>query len=125
MTYFETSCKTGENIQDFFEQIASDLVRRYHPKLVSVYLVIFSIKNLFFLQLESHLPVLNNFAFNYHVPPTIDHKLSEKLRNANNQQVNPSRKKRKFKRPKLLSERSCFYRFFICCNPRKTNEMED
>lgn len=34
MMYFETSCKTGENIQDFFEQIASDLVRQYHPKLV-------------------------------------------------------------------------------------------
>ena len=34
MTYFETSCRTGENIQDFFEQIASDLVRQHHPKLV-------------------------------------------------------------------------------------------
>jgi GTPase SAR1 family protein len=37
--YFETSCKTGENIQDFFEQIASDLVRQYHPKLVCYYIL--------------------------------------------------------------------------------------
>jgi len=102
MTYFETSCKTGENIQEFFEQIASDLVRQHHPKL-----------------LDSHLPVLNNFAFNYHVPPTIDHKLSEKLRNAYSQQMNPTKKK-KFKQPGLS-----FHRFLICCNPRKTNEIED
>lgn len=36
MTYFETSCKTGENIPEFFEKIASDLVRQYHPKLVCI-----------------------------------------------------------------------------------------
>lgn len=38
MTYFETSCKTGENIQEFFERIASDLVRQYNPKLVCTFL---------------------------------------------------------------------------------------
>jgi len=31
MIYFETSCKTGENISELFEQIASDLVRQYDP----------------------------------------------------------------------------------------------
>ncbi|CAF1144826.1 unnamed protein product [Adineta steineri] len=111
MTYFETSCKTGENIQEFFEQIASDLVRQYNPKL-----------------LESHLPVLNSFAFNYYVPPTIDHKLSEKLRNANNQSINPTKKKKKFKRIELFSindnQRFHFRRFIICCNPRKTTETD-
>lgn len=35
MTYFETSCKTGENVQEFFEQIASDLVRQHNPNLVN------------------------------------------------------------------------------------------
>ena len=34
MTYFETSCKTGENVDDLFEQIASDLVRQHDPKIV-------------------------------------------------------------------------------------------
>ena len=34
MTYFETSCKTGENVADLFEQIASDLVRQHDPKIV-------------------------------------------------------------------------------------------
>jgi hypothetical protein len=40
MTYFETSCKTGENVADLFEQIASDLVRQHHPKLVCTNLFI-------------------------------------------------------------------------------------
>jgi hypothetical protein len=68
---------------------------------------------------------LNNFAFNYHVPPTIDHKLSEKLRAANNQQINQVKKKRKFKSSQVSSERFHFHRFIICCNPRKTTEIED
>ena len=34
MTYFETSCKTGDNVLELFEQIASDLVRQHHPKIV-------------------------------------------------------------------------------------------
>ncbi|CAF0999127.1 unnamed protein product [Rotaria sordida] len=115
MAYFETSCKTGENIQDFFEQIASDLVRHNHPKL-----------------LESHLPIFNNFAFNYHVPPTIDHRLSEKLRNINSQQIDHTKKKSKFKCPQFLSLNSTnknehfhFRRFFICCHPRKTTDTKD
>ncbi|CAF2987613.1 unnamed protein product [Rotaria socialis] len=115
MIYFETSCRTGENIQEFFEQIASDLVRQYHPKL-----------------LESHLPILNNFAFNYYVPPTIDHKLSEKLRNADNQQKDNTKTKIKFKRPEFSSlnsinknESSHFYRFIICCKPRKAADIDN
>ncbi|UJR13994.1 hypothetical protein I4U23_000994 [Adineta vaga] len=114
MTYFETSCKTGENIQDLFEQIASDLVRQHNPKL-----------------LESHLPVLNNFAFNYYVPPTIDHKLSEKLRNIHQQQINQTKKKGKFKRLDFLPlnshndhQRFQFRRLLICCNPRKITETD-
>jgi GTPase SAR1 family protein len=37
MIYFETSCKTGENVNDLFEQIASDLVRQHDPKIVRNY----------------------------------------------------------------------------------------
>jgi len=51
MKYFETSAKTGENIKEFIETIASDLVGRHDPKL-----------------LESHLPA-RSFVFNYSVPP--------------------------------------------------------
>ena len=43
MTYFETSCKTGENVSDLFEQIASDLVRQHDPKKVPHLSLIFSI----------------------------------------------------------------------------------
>ncbi|CAF1170593.1 unnamed protein product [Adineta ricciae] len=108
MTYFETSCKTGENIQDLFEQIASDLVRQHNPRL-----------------LESHVPLFNNFAFNYYVPPTIDHKLSEKLRSAHQQQMNQSKKKAKFKlltpNSHLGNQRFHFRRFLICCSPTETD----
>jgi hypothetical protein len=76
--------------------------------------------------------VLNSFAFNYHVPPTIDHKLSEKLRNGNNQPPTKSKKKKKFKHSQFLSvnsttknERFNFHRFIICCNPRKTTATID
>jgi hypothetical protein len=34
MTYFETSCKTGENVSNLFEQIASDLIHQHNPKIV-------------------------------------------------------------------------------------------
>lgn len=34
MNYFETSCKTGENIDELLEQIASDLVRQHDAKMV-------------------------------------------------------------------------------------------
>jgi hypothetical protein len=37
MTYFETSCRTGENIADLFEQIASDLVRQHNPEIVKTF----------------------------------------------------------------------------------------
>lgn len=98
MIYFETSCRTGENIQDFFEQIAFDLVQQNDPKL-----------------LDSHLPVVNNFAFNYHQPPTIDHKLSEKLRNFHNQDL---------QKEKIYSRSRRFHvsRLFLCCNPRQFDD---
>lgn len=35
LIYFETSCKTGENVFELFEQIASNLVRHFNPKCVS------------------------------------------------------------------------------------------
>lgn len=34
MIYYETSCKTRENISELFEQIASDLVRQHNPQIV-------------------------------------------------------------------------------------------
>jgi GTPase SAR1 family protein len=38
MTYFETSCKTGDNVSNLFEQIASDLIHLHHPQLVEYFL---------------------------------------------------------------------------------------
>ncbi len=54
MTYFETSCKTGENVTDLFEQIASNLVHRYDPKIVKYFLLFIFLLFLYFLaQLSS------------------------------------------------------------------------
>ena len=131
MTYFETSCKTGENVQDFFEQIASDLVRRQHPKLVRISIsVIESTRSR--LQLESHMPVIDNFAFNYHAPPTMDHRLSEKLRQMHHEEKKKSTKKKKSKYASSASfdtgknsSRLRMHRFLICCNPRTTTATMD
>ena len=75
---------------------------------------------------------MNNFAFNYHVPPTIDHKLSEKLRLAQNQQLIQPKKKKKTKRQEhstleTKNKTKCFrfYHLIICCNLKNTSEYED
>lgn len=74
---------------------------------------------------------MNNFAFNYHLPPTIDHKLSEKLRNANKQQLEQTKKKRIFIRRDFSSTKSVnksdhshFRRLLICCKTR-TADSDD
>ncbi|UJR33192.1 hypothetical protein I4U23_020647 [Adineta vaga] len=109
LIYFETSCRTGENIDELLEQVASDLVRQHNAKI-----------------LESHRPVKENFVFNYQTPstPTIE------IRQSNNEQVNRSKNNpRMFSSSSYKSidknERFSFRRLLICCNPRKTRATLD
>ncbi|CAF0743711.1 unnamed protein product [Rotaria sp. Silwood1] len=101
MVYFETSCKTGENVFELVEQIASDLVRQHDSKI-----------------LEFHKPVKENFAFNYHTSPIINHEIhdrpTEKIKK-------PKKKRNIFSSLSYESidknYRFNFRRFILCCKP--------
>ncbi|CAF1477207.1 unnamed protein product [Adineta steineri] len=115
MTYFETSCKTGENVHDLFEQIASDLVRQFNPKI-----------------LESHRPMKDNFAFNYHTSTISNYETRPTTTNNNNNQpIKQSRKPAKmYFSPSTYEaienhKKFSFRRFIVCCNPRKTTATMD
>jgi len=62
--------------------------------------------------LDSYLPIVNNFAFNYYQPPTIDRKLCEKLRNHDLQITKEKSRSQRF-------PMSCL---FFCC---KTRQIDD
>ncbi|CAF2626687.1 unnamed protein product [Rotaria sp. Silwood2] len=101
MIYFETSCKTGKNVLELFEQIASDLVHQHDSKM-----------------LEFHKPVKENFAFNYHEPPITNHEIHDRT----TEEVKKSKKKRSvFSSLSYESidknNRFNFRRFILCCKP--------
>ncbi|CAF1482194.1 unnamed protein product [Didymodactylos carnosus] len=103
MKYFETSAKTGENVQEFFETIASDLVGRHNPKL-----------------LQSHLPVRGNFAFNYSVPePTLPFSDINQNGSINGNTSKKRKDKKKLKHRLIGSTKPTSKQFFHRLNLRK------
>ncbi|CAF1415074.1 unnamed protein product [Adineta ricciae] len=103
MAYFETSCKTGENIDDLLEQVASDLVRQHNAKI-----------------LESHRPIKENFAFNYRSSPIPTSEVRE-----NTIKPSPLPSEPLFYQAGNKRSRFSFRRLLICCNPRKTTATMD
>ncbi|CAF1200936.1 unnamed protein product [Rotaria magnacalcarata] len=109
MVYFETSCKTGENIQELFEQIASDLVHQHDPKIF-----------------EFHKPMKDNFAFSYHTSAVANPQINDRT----TEQIKKSKKKRNIF--SSLSYESAnekngfnFRSFILCCKPKKTTATND
>ncbi|CAM4769032.1 unnamed protein product [Rotaria magnacalcarata] len=109
MVYFETSCKTGENIQELFEQIASDLVHQHDPKIF-----------------EFHKPMKDNFAFSYHTSAVANPQINDRT----TEQIKKSKKKRNIFSSlsyESVNEKNGFnFRSFIlCCKPKKTTATND